>query len=223
MGIGGHVRKILGLAGAAGMVAIAACSSGDKAVDEAFRKDLELAMTASPITLQTSQAGTQVVSAVERTTPPAPKRITQSQRVARHTPAPRSRPAPVEVEEAAVSEEVEPMPVEVAEEPVEVAPLPSPRPQPVATTGAGVDRGDIGSGRGDGIGSIIGVVLRGGHGGIDDCDPRLDGRRGRGRGSIAINDRIPVIGTFPGGRIQGTFPGSGRLAASLPRGGRVRF
>lgn len=215
------MRKIVGLAGTAGMMAIAACSGGDKVVDDSFRRDLELAMTASPITLQNSQAGMQVVSAVERTTPPAPRRVAPSTRVARHTPAPRSRPAPVEVEEAAVSEEVEPMPVEVAEDPVDVAPLPSPRPQPVATSGAGVDRGDIGVGRGEGIGSIIGVVLRGGHGGIDDCDPRVDGRRGRG--SIAINNRIPVIGTFPAGRIQGTFPGSGRIAASLPRGGRVRF
>jgi hypothetical protein len=203
------------------MMVLAACG-GETVVDESFRKDLELAMAASPITLQNTQAGTQVVSAVERTSPPAPRRIAASQRVARHTPAPRSRPAPVEVEEATVSEEVEPMPVEVRDDAIDVAPLPSPRPQPVASAGAGVDRGDIGSGRGDGIGTIIGVVLRGGHGGIDDCDPRVDGRR-RGRPAIAINDRLPVIGTFPGGRIQGTFPGSGRLASSLPSGGRVRF
>ena len=216
------MRTIVRLAGVTGVLLVAACSGKDQVADDEFRKDLELASTASPITLQNSQARAQVVSAIERTTPPAPRRAAPSQRVAKHTPAPRSRPAPVEVEEADVSEELEPMPVEIAEAPVEAAPLPSSRPQPVASSGGGTYEGEIGRNRGSSVGSIIGVVLRGGHGGIDECDPRTDGRRG-GRGSISINNRIPVIGTFPAGRIQGTFPGSGRLAASLPRGGRVRF
>jgi hypothetical protein len=196
------------------VLTIAACGGKDQLVDEGFRKDLELAMTASPITLQASQTGPQVVSAIERTAP-APKRVARSQRVARYTPAPRATPAPVEVEEADASTEVEPAPFEVAEAPAETAPLPSARPQPVASAGVGRDDGSIGDGRGDGIGAIIGVVLRGGHGGIDECDPRTDGRRGGGR-TIAINNRIPVVGTFPAGRIQGTFP-TGRAT------GRVRF
>lgn len=201
---------------------VAACSSKDQLVDDGFKNDLELASTASPITLQNSQAGAQVVSAIERISPPAPRRTAPSQRVAKHTPAPRSRPAPVEIRQADVSAEIEAQPIEVSETPAEVAPLPSARPQPVASSGVGGDYGDIGGGRGSGIGVIIGVVLRGGHGGIDQCDPQTDGRRG-GRGPMSINDRIPVIGTFPGGRIQGTFPGRSRSTAGLPRGGRVRF
>jgi hypothetical protein len=210
-GIGGHVRTFVRLAGVTGALLVAACSGRDQLVDDGFKKDLELASAASPITLQNAQAGAQVVSAIERTAP-APKRVAQSQRAARHTPAPRATPRPVEVEEADVSPQVEEAPVQISEAPAEAAPLPSPRPQPVASTGGGRDEGDIGIGRGDGIGTIIGVVLRGGHGGIDECDPRTDGRRG-GRGTIAINNRIPVIGTFPG---------SGRLGSAIPSG-RVRF
>ena len=216
------MRTIIRLAGLAGVLVVAACSGKSESVDDGLKRDLELASAASPITLQNSEARAQVVSAIERTAPPAPKRVARSQRVAKHVPAPRSLPAPVEVEQAEVSEEIEEAPAEVAEAPAEVAPLPSPRPQPVASSGVGGGSGDRGIGRGEAIGAIIGVVLRGGIGGVDECDPRYDGRHGRG-GSIAINNRIPVIGTFPAGRIQGTFPGSGRLQAGLPRGGRVRF
>lgn len=214
------VRTLVGVAGLTGALLVVACTGGERPVDDGLRKDLELASTASPISLQASPQAAQVVSAIERTSPPAPRRAARSQRVVRHVPARRATPQPIEVEEADVNEEVEEAPIHVAEVPIEVASLPSPRPQPVTPSGGGRDVGDIGTSRGDGMGSIIGVVLRGGHAGVDDCDPRVDGRR---RGGMAINNRIPVVGTFPGGRIQGTFPGSGRLAASLPRSGRVRF
>ena len=222
------VRTFVGAAGIAGALFIAACSGSESVVDDSFIKDLELARAASPITLQASPTGAQVVSAIERTAP-AQRRIAPSQRAVKHTPAPRRTPAPVEIEQpgSAVAE-VEAEPVVVAEAPAEapadVPQIPSARPQPVPSTGTGgggYGDGDIGRGRGDGVGTIIAVVLRGGHAGIDDCDPRVDGRR-RG-GSIAINNRIPVVGTFPAGRIQGTFPGTGRMTASLPRSGRVRF
>ena len=222
-----QVRTFVGAAGIAGVLFIAACAGSESVVDDGFLRDLELARAASPITLQASPAGAQVVSAIERTAP-APRRIAPSQRAAKHTPAPRRTPAPVEIEQPSLAAEPEPEPIEVAEAPSEVPAdvpqIPSARPQPVESPGAGggYGDGDIGRERGAGIGTIIGVVLRGGHAGIDDCDPRVDGRRGRG-GRIAINNRIPVVGTFPAGRIQGTFPGSGRLTASLPRSGRVRF
>ena len=217
------MRTIVGAAGLAGALLLAACSEPVKSVDESLKKDLELAFNGSPITLQESPKSAKVVSAIERTTPQVKKR-SPSQRAVKHTPAPVETKAPVEVAEAEVSEEVEPAPVEVAEVRTDdVTVIPSARPQPVNTSGVGGGGdGDYDRGRHEGIGSIIGVVLRGGHAGIDDCDPRVDGRRGRG-GRIAINNRIPVVGTFPAGRIQGTFPGSGRLTASLPRNGRVRF
>jgi hypothetical protein len=208
------VRKFVGVAGVSVALLAAACTGTEQSVDEGLKKDLELASTASPITLASSPNAAQVVSAIERTAP-APRRIAPSQRAVRHTPAPSPVQAPVEVEAADVSDEVEPAPVEIAEVPEEVAPVPSARPRPVESPGTGGGYGDIGGGRGESVGTIIGVVLRGGHAGVDDCDPRVDGRRGRG-GHIAINNRIPVVGTFPG---------SGRLSSAIPRsgGGRVRF
>jgi hypothetical protein len=212
-----NMRTFVRLAGVTGALALAACSGKDKVSDD-LMKDLERASVASEITLPQSQTATQVVSSIERTTPPAPRRVAQSQRVAKHKPAPTREPAPVEVEQADVSTEVESAPVEPTPAPVAEAPLPSPRPRPVATTGGGAGDGNGGVGRGDvgiGIGTVIGVVLRGGIVDGDDCDPRSDGRR---RGGISINNRIPVIGTFPGsGRI------GGGIGASIPSGRRGRF
>ena len=205
-----HMRKIVSLAGVAGALALAACS-GKSSTSDDFKKDLERASTASEITLPTAQPAQQVVSSIERTTPPAPRRVANSQRVAKHKPAPTRTPAPVEAQNADVSDEVETAPVEPAPAPVQEATLPSPRPQPVAQTGNGGGDGSMGRGRGDigtGIGTIIGVVLRGGVVDGDDCDPRSEGR---GRGGISINNRIPV-GT-------GTFPGSGRIGTAV--GGAV--
>jgi hypothetical protein len=209
-----NVRTFIRLAGTAGVLALAAACS-DKSTSgmpDDFKKDLERASTASEITLPQAQQSQQVVSAIERTSPPA-RKVAQSQRVAKHKPAPTHNPAPVEVQQAEVTNEVETAPAAPAPEPTVEAPLPSPRPQPVATNGGGTGNGDMGQGRGTrgvGIGDIIGVVLRGGVVDGDDCDPRSEGAR---RGGILINSRIPVIG--------GTFPGSGRIGATLPTSGRM--
>ena len=222
------VRTIVKLAGVAGALVLAACSGRDSAMNAELQKDLELASTGSAITLASSQPAAQVVSAIERTQPAA-RRVAQSQRAPKHRAAPRAKPQPVEVEQADVSAEVEPQPVDPAPTPVEVAPLPSPRPQPVASSGTGAGDGRIGTGRGDvgsGIGTIIGVVLRGGIVDGDDCDPRSEGgRRGNG-GTIAINNRIPIVGTFPGsGRIgiAATVGGMVLAGAGRSTGGRTRF
>lgn len=216
------MRTFIRLAGAAGVIALAAACSNDKsALSDDFKKDLDRASTASEITLPSAQSAQQVVSDIERTTPPAPRRVASSQRVAKHTPAPTHTPAPVEVQHADVSTETEVAPAQPAPEPVTEAPLPSPRPQPVAQGGSGSGDGNVGTGRGDrgiGIGDVIGVVLRGGVVDGDDCDPRHEGGIGGvRRGGILINTRIPVIG--------GTFPGSGRVGGggSFPSGGRRRF
>ncbi|MGI9044571.1 MAG: hypothetical protein ACR2GK_10675 [Gemmatimonadaceae bacterium] len=205
------MRKIVRAGGVAVALVIAACSGSEKLVDDAFEKDLEMAFASSPIDLQKSAGAAQVVSSIERTAPPE-RRTAPSQRVPRHTPAPRSAPAPVEVA-VAVAAEPEPAPIVIAEAPAEGIIVAGPRPQPVESGGAG-PRVDVYGGDGR---VVIGVVLRGGRTGIDHCDPRTDGRRGRGDngGYIAINNRIPIVGTFPG---------SGRMTASGPRtGGRGRF
>ncbi len=201
---------------------LAACSGTKGPTDDAFAKDLELAFAATPIALQNPGNAAQVVSAVERTSPPAPRRVAPSRKVVKYKPAPRAIRARVEsVTDGEIADELEPEPVLVSEAPAETGSIPSSRPQPVYSPGVGVDGDGVGNERGDAIGSVIGVVLRGGHAGVDDCDPRADRRRRRG--GMSINNRIPVIGTFPAGRIQGTFPGSGRMTASLPRSGRSRF
>ncbi len=209
------MRKIVSLAGMAGALALAACS-GKSSTNDDFKKDLERASTASEITLPTGQPAQQVVSSIERTTPPAPRRVAQSQRIAKHKPAPTRTPAPVEAQNADVSSEVETAPAEPAPRPVEQATLPSPRPQPVASAGTGGGDGSMGRGRGDigsGIGTVIGVVLRGGVVDGDDCDPRSEGR---GRGGIAINNRLPVgIGTFPGSGRIGTAVGGAVLGGII--------
>ena len=211
------MRTFVRLTGIAGALAVAACSGNSGSNDE-FKKDLERASTASEITLPGAQPATQIVSSIERTTPPAPRRIAQSERVAKHRPAPTNTPAPVEAQGADVSEEVEVAPTTPAPAPVEAVTLPSPRPQPVSSSGGDYGDGDVGRGRGDvgsGIGTAIGVVLRGGIVYGDDCDPRSEGRN-RGRGAtISVNNRIPIVGTFPG---------SGRIAdviANAPAGGTI--
>jgi len=199
------------LIGAAGLI-VAACSGKTTSMSDDLKKDLDLASTSDGLALASSSAkGSQVVSAIERTTPPAPRQVAQSQRVVKHKPAPRATPALVEAQKADVSEEVEPQPIAVANTPVDLEPSQSPRPHPVAMpsgSGETVGRGG-GSNAGAILGGILGVVLRGGIVvGDDECDPRTDGRR---RAPASINSRIPVInGTFPGAG-RGTFPGSGRV------------
>lgn len=214
------MRTIVKLAYAAGALMTAGCSGADGAMNDDLKKDLEMAWSSDAITLAgTDQsAGRQVVSAIERDAVPAPRRVAPSRRVAKHRPAPRT-PAPVEVAEADIDEDVEVAAAEVTPAPREPAPeavatLPSPRPQPVGDD-AGMDgNGDRGIDRGRVLGGIITVVLRGGGVDGDDCDEHVRGGR-NGRGGrigggmigagrigggaiIAINNRIPIQGTFPG-------------------------
>ena len=203
------------LISAAGLI-VAACSGQEKTMSDDLKKDLDLASTSDGLALAPSAAkGSQVVSAIERTTPPAPRQIAQSQRVVKHKPAPKAQPAPVETQRADVSDQVETQPVAVAQAPAEPEPSQSPRPHPIETPSGGsgvtVGRGG-GSSVGSVLGGILGVVLRGGIviGDGDACDPRTDGRA---RNPGSINQRLPGgIGTFPG---SGRFPGGGR--------GRGRF
>lgn len=208
------MRKTYLLLAGAGAVLLAACSGDKKAtLNDDLKKDLELASSNDGITLANSSnnAGTQVVSAIERTTPPA-RQQTPSTRVRHHRAAPKSPPQVVKTEAPATVAESEPQ--SVAPKPVANDPTPvSPRPQPVAVTypsgpSSGGDDGRVSTGSTAGavIGSILGAVIRGGVvGDGDQCDPRTDGRRTRG--GISINNRLP----FPipgriGGRSGGTFP-----------------
>ena len=195
-------RTYLLLAGASAVL-LAACS-GDKkaAMNDDLKKDLELASSNDGITLASSgNAGTQVVSAIERTTPPS-RQQTPSTRVRRHRAAPKAPPQVVRTEAPATVAETEMQSVA----PVSSDPSPvSPRPQPVAVSypsgpSSGGDDGRVSTGSTTGavIGSILGAVIRGGVvGDVDECDPRTDGRARR-RGPISINTRYPLPGRVGG-------------------------
>jgi hypothetical protein len=81
-------------------------------------------------------------------------------------------------------------------------PSPEPASSPAGSSDGGVGARGHGGGLGGLLGGIIGaVVIRGGHGGIDKCDPRTDGRA-----RPTIIDRpdfgmpLPTGETFPGSR-----------------------
>jgi hypothetical protein len=218
------MRKTYLLLAVATVVVLGACSGGKKtAMNDDLKKDLELASSNDGITLANSSgdAGTQVVSTIERTTPPT-RQPTPTTRVRRHRVAPKVPPQVVQAEAPATVAETEPQSVEP--EPVATNPMPvSPRPQPVAvsypsgsSSGGDDGRASGGSTAGAVIGSILGAVIRGGVVGDDDqCDPRTDGRRTT-RGGISINNRFP----FPG-RVGGTVRSGGRTNLP-PIGGRIR-
>ena len=210
------MRKSYLLLAGAGAVLLAACS-GDKktSINDDLKKDLELASSSDGITLANSSpnAGQQVVSAIEQTTPPT-KQQTPSNRVRHHKPAPKSPPQVIRTEARATVAQSEPQPVE--QQPV-AGPTPvSPRPQPVGVSyPSGSSSGDDGrvssggSNVGAVLGTILGAVIRGGVvGDVDNCDPRTDRTRTRSRGPIVINQRMP----FP---IPGRIGGASRSGVSI--------
>jgi hypothetical protein len=201
----------------AGALLLAACS-GDKksAINDDLKKDLEMASSSDGITLaNASNSGTQVVSAIEQTTPPA-RHQAASAPVRRHHAAPKSPPRVVQTKAPASVTETEPQ--EVASAPSNDATPVSPRPRPASVSypsgpSSGGDDGRVSTGSSAGavIGTILGAVIRGGVvGDGDSCDPRTDGRN---RGGISINRGIP----FPipgGGRVLGS--GRPRIGGSMP-------
>jgi len=180
----------------AGAALLAACSkSSNNAMDADLQKDLEVASSSDGITLSNAGTGTQVVSAIEQTSPPARQKAPSTQ-VRRHKAAPKSPPRVVKVEAPATVTADEEQ--SVATNPASDAAPVSPRPRPVAVSypsgpSSGGDDGRVSSGSGAGaiLGTILGAVIRGGVVGDGDrCDPRTDGRR-PSRGGILINSRIP--------------------------------
>lgn len=116
--------------------------------------------------------------------------------------APASAPAPV-----AIATESAPDPIVIVQQPTtETAPAPIPVSTGRGDDGRSVGEGGIGERRpGGGVGGLLGgiigaVVIRGGHGGVDKCDPRTDGRR---RGGII--SRRPDFG-MPSPVGRPTFP-----------------
>ena len=212
------MRKSYLLIATAGVVFLAACGSGsDNAVSADLLKDLELASSDDGITLgNEAVASSQIVSSIESNSPPA-RQVANSAPVKRNKPARKAPPRVARTQ--APADVIESEPVTVASMPVVTlpdAPI-TPRPQPIQVSypsgpsSVGSD-GSVGNGSATGavLGTIFGVVLRGGGVGDDHCVPNR--RTGRTRGTvIAVNNRIPLpgrvaIGNRSGGDISKRFP-----------------
>jgi hypothetical protein len=213
------MRKSYLLIATAGVAFLSACGGGsNNAVSADLLKDLELASSDDGITLGNEAiASSQVVlSSIESNSPPA-RQVAKSAPVKRYKPARKSPPQVTKTQ--APADVIESEPVTVASMPVVTlpdAPI-TPRPQPIQVSypsgpsSVGSD-GSVGNGSATGavLGTIFGVVLRGGAVGDDHCVPNR--RTGRTRGTvIAINNRIPLpgrvaIGTRPRGDIRDRFP-----------------
>lgn len=194
------MRKSHVLIASAAVAVLSACSGGNKsAVSDELLKDLELASSADGISLGNEAVAStqQFVSSIERTAPPA-RAVAKSAPVKRHKPARKSPPQVVRTEARAEVSEPEPTEVSMVFTPIEADAPMSRRPQPVAVSYPSVPSSDGSNGRVGGgsstgavIGTIFGVVLRGGIAGDDHCDPRVDGRHRRGT-TISVNRRIPT-------------------------------
>jgi len=217
---GGLVHKVVTLSVIPAAALAVACgrgkSSDETALNADLKRDLEAASAASVELASTARdyQQTRFVSAIESPRSSAPVRR-------------RSVRRPVAVPAAALEQETAKAPDPAPEAKVEVAeadpapaeaPAPtidtptnvavSPRPTPVGSAPASTDvgRGGVGGGSGGGglggigeaIGTVIGVVIvRGGAGGVDHCDPRTDRRPTNG--PVAYPD--PRVGTRAGGGI----------------------
>ena len=196
-------------------------------LSEDLKRDLAAASAAGDLaTAPRAYERARFVSEVElaRAKAPAPRPVASKRRTPPvRRPEPVSKPAEEVVEEPTVASNEAPAPepapvavaTETAPEPIVIVQQPTtenaPAPIPVSTgrgdDGRSIGEGGIGERRPGGgiagtLGGIIGaVVIRGGHGGIDKCDPRTDGRRGRG----GIISRRPDFG-LPSPVGRGTFP-----------------
>jgi hypothetical protein len=203
---------------------LGACStSRDQAatLPDDLKQDLAAASTSGGdlATAPQSYQRMRFVSSVERAHTATP--VKRTVLAHHHTkPQPVRRPAPQAATEAAA----ESMDAVVAEAPAPVSTPEAPMPEPTvvahqptseptsapstAPAGSGGEVGGGEHGHGGGWGGLLGgligaVVIRGGIGGVDKCDPRTDGRA-----RPTVIDR-PVFGMpIPTG--QPTFPGSRR-------------
>ena len=145
-----------------------------------FVSDLELSRTAKTPTpkLVATKRRTKPVPRAEAVSTPAPDVVEDPTVASNEAMAPAPAPAPAPTSETE--------PTVIAQQPAEPG---APASAPTAgrgDDGRSVGQGGIGERRsGGGLGGVLagiigGVVIRGGHGGIDKCDPRTDGRaRGR--------------------------------------------
>jgi hypothetical protein len=216
---GGLVHKFVKLSVLPVAALAVACGRGKSpeqtALTADLKRDLEAASASSVELASTARdyQPTRFVSAIESPRSSAPVRRRNVRRpVARPAAAVDNHvaktpdPAPENKVEVAEIEQSTEAPAPAIDTPTNVAV--TPRPTPVGSAPATTDAGSGGigggsrggglGGIGEAIGTVIGVVvIRGGAGGIDHCDPRTDRRPTNG--PIALPD--PRIPTRAGGGI----------------------
>jgi hypothetical protein len=223
---GGLVRNFVKLSVLPVAALAVACGRSNSKDETALSADLKrdlAAATASSVELASTSREYQparFVSAIESPATSAPVRRRNVRKpVVRPTGANEQElakapdPAPetkVEVVEPTPSAEA---PAPTIDTPTNVAVTPRPTPVGSAPASTDVGSGGVGGGSrggglggiGEAIGTVIGVVIiRGGTGGVDHCDPRTDRRPNNGPVYIP-NTRMPVgiggvIPTYPSGR-----------------------
>jgi hypothetical protein len=189
-------------ASAAVLFGLAACRANDAGMSDDLAKDLAAAKTSDALALA-PHAGVQTVVSATELSPQARSRTAPSAKSARsvvHRTPHRDRVAstPSVAVTTVSAEATDNAPAPVVTAPVQTADasvaVSSPRPQPVEVSYPSTDPGPMRGGAGGVIGAIGGVILRGGVGDVDHCDPRA---RRNGGGGILINRRGPILrGTF---------------------------
>lgn len=176
-----------------------------------LERDLDLAVNARA-------PQTAVVSALEGGPRNEPSGSERGRRDVVTTPRPRPRPSPeADVQETAATPQLEEAPAPAVAVTATVEPTPAPVPEPAARApepepvsgpmshgpndaiGEADGRGEVGRGqgrRGGGFGTLIGVIIRGGGAGVDNCEEH-DRRRAGRRGGMGGMGGIIVAG--PGG------------------------
>ena len=215
------MRKLMIVALGLGAIACGTKQEQSATIDADLQKDLAVAGAAdSGLALASADyKPMRFVSAVEQVKPavPSKKLSTTSEPARAPKPRPKAKRAPApaptpQPQVVATADVPEPEPAvqqtqseAPAPEPVVIAQQPSPEPSR-APVGSGSDGGVGNRGNGGGWGGIIGgiigsVVIRGGMGGVDHCDPRTDGRARPTYPNVPIA-RMPVSrgGVFGGHR-----------------------
>lgn len=197
-------------------VVVGACGrngeTANRAMSDDLKRDLQLA-SSSGLNLASQQAAKSFpLTEIPISSSPAPAKTLRKSNgpkaIKSKRPTVKATPEPTRVANAEVPET--PVPQKAPSPTTESAPDPSPpavpRPSPVPAdpgtggVGHGRDGGGQNPGSDNGIGAVVGtifgVILRGGVVDGDHCDPRSDGR-GRRRGPSSINNQWP----FPPGSI----------------------
>jgi hypothetical protein len=196
---------------------LAACGKNqpNRAMTDDLKRDLQAAST-SDLNLASQQAGKGfALTEIGEQSAPAPAKVVRKasgpKAVRSKAPTVKASPENTAAAEAAqptvqeVSQAPSPEPAPATEAPAPAVPRPSSSPaNPSAGQGAPGRDGNgssAGSGDGGGIGTVIGVifgaVIRGGVVDGDHCDPRSDGRHGRGHPPYGGYPYPPR--TYPGG------------------------